>query len=192
MDRDTLARVLDKIQVQSQRCVNIVEHTRDVVRDTQLHKERVDIAELLQEVLALLELNLQQRAVTMHLDIAEDLPEFSLCRSAIQQVLINLALNSLNALGQTPTANALIRIQAWQDHDRGSLSLRVSDNGPGIPIALRAKLFDSFSRPSHEGLGLGLAICRRLVDAHQGEIVLEETLQGSSIVLRIPQTTSYP
>jgi len=118
---------------------------------------------------------------------------------ALQQVLLNLILNALSVLHGKPGE---LRIEATQQPD-GATRIRVSDNGPGIPAEIASTLFDPFvttrgtgRKPSptgHGGSGLGLAVCRRLIENSGGTIVLEPTTegrQGASFLISLPTVVS--
>ena len=119
---------------------------------------------------------------------------------ALQQVLLNLILNALSVLHGKPGE---LRIEATQQPD-GTTRIRVSDNGPGIPEEISATLFDPFvtTRPNgktsptgHGGSGLGLAVCRRLIENSGGTIVLEPTTpeqQGASFLISLPTVVPVP
>ncbi len=118
---------------------------------------------------------------------------------ALQQVLLNLILNALSVLHGKPGE---LRIEATQQPD-GATRIRVTDNGPGIPEEIAATLFDPFvtmrnNKPSptgHGGSGLGLAVCRRLIENSGGTIVLEPTTeerQGASFLISLPTVASVP
>ncbi len=119
---------------------------------------------------------------------------------ALQQVLLNLILNALSVLHGKPGE---LRIEATQQPD-GATRIRVSDNGPGIPAEIASTLFDPFvttrgtGKPSptgHGGSGLGLAVCRRLIENSGGTIVLEPTTearQGASFLISLPTAVSAP
>jgi len=120
---------------------------------------------------------------------------------ALQQVLMNLILNALSVLHGKPGE---LRIEATQQAD-GTTRLRVSDNGPGVPEQIAATLFDPFvttrgtgNKPSptgHGGSGLGLAVCRRLIEKSGGTIVLEQTTedrQGASFLISLPTAVFVP
>ncbi len=118
---------------------------------------------------------------------------------ALQQVILNLILNALRVLHGKPGE---LRIMATQQPD-GATRIQVSDNGPGIPKEIAATLFDPFvtmhnGKPSptgHGGNGLGLAVCRRLIENSGGTIVLEPTTperQGASFLISLPTVVSVP
>jgi len=119
---------------------------------------------------------------------------------ALQQVLLNLILNSVSALGGKPGE---LRIHAEERPD-GTTLIRVRDTGPGIPGEIESTLFEPFvttrkagkqSSPAHGGSGLGLAVCRRLIENHGGSIMLEqptETGQGASFAISLKTIASAP
>jgi PAS domain S-box-containing protein len=121
--------------------------------------------------------------VTVAQDLAEGLPTVNMDIAQMERVLTNLILNALQALpaGGTLSLGAQLK--------EGSLSLWVADNGPGIPEALRAKIFEPFFTTKSTGSGLGLWICKSIVEQHGGRIDAETLPQGSRFVVQLPLKT---
>jgi signal transduction histidine kinase len=95
----------------------------------------------------------------------------------IHQVLVNLLLNALDALGR----GGNVRVELAQAAGGGAVEVRVRDTGPGIAPGIRARLFEPFVSTKESGLGLGLSICKRLVEAHGGAVGTEDAPAGGAV-----------
>jgi signal transduction histidine kinase len=129
------------------------------------------------------------KEVELALDVHPDLPEVALSRERLVQVVLNLVLNAADAVG----AGGHVRIAA----ERGGLGVRLSveDDGPGIDPNVRNRLFEPFvtTKEVGKGTGLGLAVCRGLVESIGGSIVLDETVtRGARFVVELPAARSAP
>lgn len=110
--------------------------------------------------------------------------------AALERLFINLLANALRAVIDTPepTLSVRARVVAGPVPDAGWVTVRVRDNGPGVPDAVRGRIFEPFfTTRGHDGLGLGLAICREIVTAHGGTVTLADTeTRGAEFVVRLP------
>ena len=103
----------------------------------------------------------------------------------IQQILVNLVKNSLDAIGEVGQADGRIEIRVLSEGS--DVQVAVTDNGPGVPSALRPRLFDSFFTTKPKGVGLGLSICKSIAAAHGGSLRHEQPGEGGSrFVLTLP------
>jgi two-component system sensor kinase FixL len=136
----------------------------------------VDVHELLEETVLLT----QAEAVAGHVAIEVDAPEGGLVltgdRTQLQQVLLNLVRNAIDAVSHTPEPTVRIIVRALPE----AVEFRVWDNGPGLPEDIRERLFEPLRSSKREGLGLGLAICWAIVEAHGGRILVHESVPGST------------
>jgi two-component system sensor kinase FixL len=136
----------------------------------------VDVHELLEETVLLT----QAEAVAGHVAIEVDAPEGGLAltgdRTQLQQVLLNLVRNAIDAVSHTPEPTVRIIVRALPE----AVEFRVWDNGPGLPEDIRERLFEPLRSSKREGLGLGLAICWAIVEAHGGRILVHESVPGST------------
>jgi two-component system sensor histidine kinase DctS len=97
----------------------------------------------------------------------------------LEQVLLNLVLNALQAMQDTPVPQRIVEIDtAWAD---GLVTLSVADRGPGIDAKAAAQLFTSFFTTKPDGLGLGLSICRTIVEGHRGRLVFDNRPGGGAV-----------
>ncbi len=140
-----------------------------------------DLAETVEVVAALLKPQKPMQKIELELDIEQNLPAVGIARERLQQVLLNLLLNAADA------AKSKIRVSASR-HDEGAL-VRIEDDGPGVETNVAKTLFDPFvtTKEVGKGTGLGLAVCRGLVEAAGGSIRLTDgKLPGACFELRLP------
>jgi len=164
---DELA-ALDKAVQQVTYASQIIGRVREYTQSRQPKTEPLDLVELVHQSLGLLDWDLQREAVQLHLRLP--LAPVTVQGDAVmlQQVLINLLRNALDALRLDRPAEPLIEVELQADGPRAEL--RVADNGPGITPQTEARLFLPFSSTKPNGMGLGLSICRSLIEMHQGRL----------------------
>jgi len=162
--RDSLSRIGE----QSMRAGDIVRRMRTFARRGQAHREPIPAGQLVHEVLALLDHDLRLGAVETVLLLRDDLPPVLVDRIEIQQILVNLIRNAIEAMtGPAATRRRLtIRTEPAGDYVRVS----VSDTGGGVDPAVLAHLFHPFQTTKAAGLGLGLSICQSLIEANSGRV----------------------
>ena len=114
-------------------------------------------------------------------------------RLKIEQVIINLAKNAIDALEEAGTAAPLIRFEISRHSEDHSLELRIIDNGPGVPESVKANLFRPFTttKKAGHGTGLGLSISQKIIESHKGTLLLEERETGTCFCLRLPPIEGY-
>jgi signal transduction histidine kinase len=126
------------------------------------------------------------------MSLAPDLPAIEGDPTQIQQVLINLVGNAFDALGETPASRRIVEITTTSNGD-GTISVAVRDHGRGIAETARERLFEQFFTTKKEGLGMGLAIVRSIVEAHGGTISAENAQAGGArFRFRLPITEEMP
>ncbi len=174
-----LLEALGDIRTQAQRAADIVGRIRGFVRLQTSGFEECTVNAVVANVLALLRPEIRQQQARVHTQLGEHVPGIQADRLLLEQVLLNLLLNALQAMqGQTPASKQVQVETGLQD---GMVFIRVSDNGPGIAAAAQAQLFEPFFTTKPEGLGLGLNICRTTVEAHRGRLVAGNGPQGGAV-----------
>jgi len=175
------ARFVDLMQGEVKRLNGIVEESLSLARPISLKPEPVRVGELLQEVAALLQADADARGVRLSLAVPRDLPAARLDRDSVRQVVLNLILNGLEAMPGGGTLS--VSASALRD----SLILTVEDTGDGIPADLLPRIFEPYVTTKTRGMGLGLPIARRIVEAHGGRIeVGTEPGHGSRFTIALP------
>ncbi len=128
--------------------------------------EPVDVGKGLTDTLSVLAAKAREKAATLQVDVATDLPRVNAVGGELNQVWANLVDNALDAVGEGG------RVTVTAEHDGEAVVVRVVDDGPGIPPEVKGRIFDAFftTKPVGAGTGLGLDIAQRLVDRHEGSI----------------------
>ena len=165
---DDLADCLDGIRAQAQRAREIIDRVREMTRRRSTVFAPVAVNDVVRNVMTLVypELHRHQASVSTVLD--DSLPPVHGDRILLEQVLVNLLLNAMQALDAVPPVQR--RIEVATARDDGRVRLSVTDHGPGVPAAAAERLFESFNTTRPQGLGLGLSICRTIVESHGGRI----------------------
>jgi signal transduction histidine kinase len=142
-----------------------------------------DVREAVDDVLSLVRPQKALREVDLRADLAPDLPPVTLSHQQIVQVVLNLVLNAVDA---APRGQVTVRAARTADQ---RVRIEVEDDGPGIAAEVRGRLFEPFvtTKPVGEGTGLGLAVCRGLVEAVGGTIALEPSPRGALFVVELPE-----
>jgi signal transduction histidine kinase len=172
----------------------VVRRMRDFLRRGRPHVSTIEVREMLQDALNLLRLDASARHVGVELDVPDDLPPVHGDRVQLQQVVLNLARNAMEATAESGRADGHIRLFAHRAVRPNEIEIGVADNGPGIDASLAGRLFEPLTTSKEEGLGLGLSICASIVEAHGGRIWLQSHEAGAtefrfSLPLRQPEPT---
>lgn len=166
-----LRQCLQEISNQSLRAGEIVRRMRSFATRSPSQLAAVDLNDLIHEVLSLLAHDLRRGDTNLTLDLEKPLPKALGDAIQIQQVLVNLIRNALDAMAETASDKRSLSIHSQQD--AAGIRVSVSDTGSGISPAIAAKLFQPFQSTKPTGLGLGLAICRTLLESQGGFIAAE-------------------
>lgn len=169
---------LEAIAGQSLRAGQIVRHMRDFVRRGPSRRAPADLHHLIGEVLSLLQADLRRQHVEIELRQDPNLPRVVVNSIQIQQVLVNLIRNAIDSLSHQPPNSR--RITLWTRLIDQSVAVRITDTGPGIAPSVAVSLFQPFKTTKPDGLGLGLAICRTLIESHGGSIGVASTSPGGA------------
>lgn len=148
----------------------------------------LDLKTPLEETLALLRGQLEQRQISLRLDIDEDLPLVAGNSSQLKQLLLNLCVNAIEASEQR--GKLYIRVHTRQTLSGGTVAVEITDAGPGIPEDLLSSIFEPFVTTKPQGSGLGLSICRRIAHAHRATIHAQNNPSGAGVTFTVEFPTS--
>jgi PAS domain S-box-containing protein len=160
---------LDDISRDGIRAGEIIHRIRALVEKVPPRKDRLDMNEAILEVVSLTRHEMVKNAVLLRTDLASGLPSVHGDRIQLQQVVLNLILNAVEAMGTQPDGTRELLIATGKDGAKG-VSVAVRDSGPGLGPRDLEHLFDAFYSTKPGGMGMGLAICRSIIDAHGGRI----------------------
>ena len=176
-DRE-LREVLDAIVRDDKRAASVVENVRALLRREEPKRSIFPLDEACSEVLVLFKAELEANRVRLQ-SALEPRCSVRAVRTQIQQLVLNLVANALHALRERPDGERALALELVRiGEDRAEI--RVSDSGIGIAAEHRARIFDPFFTTRSDGLGMGLAICHWIVEAHGGEIVAEPNDEGGT------------
>jgi signal transduction histidine kinase len=183
-DSPNLAEVRDALHdivSEDKRAGDVVHRLRGLLKKGEARSELVDVNEVVDSATALLRGELINRRVTVETDLAASRPTFFGDSVQLQQVLLNLVINAMDAMASTPETQRRVRIRT-QETNAGTVEILVKDNGTGIKQTDRKQLFVPFYTTKDRGLGLGLTICSAIVRKHGGTINLRNDETGGAVV----------
>ena len=172
-DLSELREILVDIRDDSRRAVDVIDRVRALAGSRPLRRHPLDINEVAGDVVRIVGSEARRRGVTLRTELGTGLPAIAADRVCLQQVLVNLMINAMDAMEQIDAGERQVVVRTRRTADE-AVELAVSDVGHGIPADRLARLFDAFFTTKKEGLGLGLAIVRSIVEAHDGQIWAED------------------
>jgi len=176
---DELRKILADIRNDDVRAGEIIHHIRLLMRKRALKRGSLDVNELSAEVVRLMETEVQRRNVSLNTEFTAAPATIFGDRVHLQQVLMNLILNGMEAMADMPAAERRLYVRTASNGQR-RVEISVTDSGRGIPPEKLPRLFDSFFTTKENGMGLGLAIARSIIDAHHGRIFAENNSDGGA------------
>lgn len=187
-DPTEILTIMDDIIRDDKRAGEVIRNLREMLAGSPACRELCCLNELVSETIEFLRHDLTEGGVQCQLELAPSLPHIKIARVEIQQILINLVSNATRAMNDSAPENRKIVIETRASGP--TVELRVRDTGCGIPPGHLDRIFEPFHSTRQDGLGIGLAICRRIAQAHEGKIVAGNTTAGGAeFVLSLPDRT---
>ena len=179
-------QILTQIADDSRRAGTIVHRIRAMFKKTLPRKDRFDINEAILDVIALTQSEVLRHGVSLRTQLAEELPPIAGERIQLQQVLMNLILNAVEAMTALDRGARELQIST-STHPAGSVLVVIRDSGPGLDPTSVDRVFQPFYTTKSDGMGMGLAICRSIVEAHGGRLwATSNEPQGATFQFAIP------
>lgn len=185
---EMLTSALDDIIQQSKRASEIVRRVRAFINPQRANYEQLNINDVISHAVSMLQAELQRNSTTVQMTLAPALPRVRGDKVLLEQVVVNLIQNAIHAQLEKPALTRQIEIQTILHDD--TVQIAITDHGTGIPADKIDNLFTPFYTTKTEGLGLGLNICRTIIEAHAGHISVSNRQAGGAIftiTLPIPQ-----
>lgn len=182
-DAAIVAETAEKAVKQADRAAEIVRRLRALVRLDRSNRTACRVDQIVRETIDLCRPDLERQAVNVRLAISPDLPPVMVDARQIEQVLVNLVRNSLDAVDEVGQGTVSIEVALA---DMNFIEVRVLDSGPGFPPEVAADPFLHFFSTKTEGLGIGLSLCRSLIEAHGGRIWLGVNSPGAVVHFTLP------
>ena len=182
LDIEMLKGALEKAGAQAQRAGHIIRSVHTFVKRRDPSREKVDLAQLIDNVVPLVELQANPSFVAIETEVEEDLPPVLADPVMVEQVLLNLTRNAIEAMQDVELARRQLRVRAAREPGSPSLiSVSVSDRGHGIAPEVGERLFSPFFSTKAEGMGIGLNICRTAIEFHGGTLSFADNPGGGTV-----------
>jgi len=176
----SLIPVMEKITAQAERAGKIVRRVREFVKQSEPVRKEADIGDIIDAALAIAEIEARRLGSTINVHLAATLPPVHVDPILIEQVLLNLIKNGMEAMQQLPQAERELEVSVQRQHSK-RVEVAIVDRGHGVPDALKSQLFDAFFTTKSDGMGMGLNICRSIIEFHQGQLSVEDHPLGGTI-----------
>jgi PAS domain S-box-containing protein len=177
IDEEELLGALEKTARQASRAGQIIQRIRSFVKRSEPNRAVVSVATLVAEALELAEIELRRRNVRLAQYVAPHIPDLLVDPILIEQVLLNLLKNAVESIdaAQRPTAQRLVKLRVAPKlmEDKSVIEFMVSDSGPGISPDVMIRLYEAFYSTKVDGMGIGLSLCRSIVESHMGRMKAE-------------------
>ncbi len=189
---DEIRQILGDIRRDDQRASEVIQHLRALLRKRELEIHPLDLNDLITEVLRLASADGQRRRVHFVREFSANLPLVPGDRVHLQQVILNLLLNAMDAMADTPIPRRRVTLRT-SPAAGGGVTVAVIDTGSGIDPERLSHIFDSFFTTKKEGMGLGLSIARSIIEAHHGSLTVANNADGGAIFsFTLPVATGKP
>ncbi|MEX3582336.1 MAG: oxygen sensor histidine kinase FixL [Burkholderia sp.] len=179
---ETLLPALEKTAQQALRAGMIVKRIREFVKRSEPKRQAARVADIVADAVGLAEIEARKRRIRIVTEIRTRMPIIYVDSVLIEQVLMNLMRNAADAMGEVknPNADSLIRVVA--DIEAGFVDIRVIDQGPGVDEASAERLFEPFYSTKSDGMGMGLNICRSIIESHRGRLWVVNNIEAAGRV----------
>jgi signal transduction histidine kinase len=174
---DEVVPALEKAAGQAQRAGNIIRRIREFVKRSEPRRRPTPVHRIVEDTIGFAEIEAAKRGIAIRTRVPADMPPLDVDPILVEQLLLNLLKNAIEAM--EGAAEQVIDLVIRRADDMAEFS--VIDRGPGIPEAQRPNLFQPFYSTKSEGMGMGLNICRSIVEFHHGRLTVEGNPEGGSI-----------
>jgi C4-dicarboxylate-specific signal transduction histidine kinase len=183
--RDIVADIIDE----DTRAADVIDRLRKLLRKSESRSEPIDLNDLVVSSLRLLHSEIVRRRANVETALTANLPAISGDPVQLQQVLLNLLINAMDAVMAKSPDRRMIRVSTHANREHAEI--HVVDFGHGIAAGLERRVFEPFFTTKENGLGLGLSICSTIANTHRGALAIENNAQGgATAILSLPRNAS--
>jgi signal transduction histidine kinase len=172
-----LLPALEKTAGQAQRAGNIIRRIREFVKRAEPRRRPTPISRIIEDAIGFAEIEAAKKKIAIRTRVPTDLPPLDVDPILVEQLLLNLLKNAIDATDNAAVRRIDVVVRRLDD----MAEFAVIDRGCGVPVEHRASLFQPFFSTKPDGMGMGLNICRSIVEFHQGRLQLEENPEGGTI-----------
>jgi signal transduction histidine kinase len=182
-----LIAALEKTARQAQRAGQTIHRIREFVRRSEPRRQPAMAHDIVDDAVELAGIELRRRNVQIHTYVAQRLPQIIVDPILIEQVLLNLLKNAAEAIdnAKLPPSRRHIELRVVPRHmpdEGGVIEFSISDTGPGLKDEVIGRLYEAFFSTKSDGLGIGLSLCRSIIESHRGRIRAENLYNGSTVI----------
>jgi C4-dicarboxylate-specific signal transduction histidine kinase len=189
---DTMGEILSDIESEGVQAAQIIDRHRTMLRGHQLDTKPIDLHDVIHKSLALFTHDMRTRQIEATMNLSSSPCIINGDQVLLQQVLVNLVMNAMDAMAETPPERRRVTIRT--EVRAAGVEVSVSDNGTGLPTQINGTLFAPFVTTKAHGLGIGLTITQSIVDAHRGTIDARNNPEGGAtftVILRHSETGNF-
>lgn len=183
IDKETFSRLMLEVKNEIRRLNDLISNFLNYGKPIRLHLKEIDLKLIINEITALAEQKIQMEKINVEIDIPEDIPMVMIDKDQMKICFINIILNSIQAM---PKGGSLT-IKARPNSNDANLDIIFTDTGAGIDIQDMDKIFDPYFTTKDVGIGLGLALTKKIINEHKGEIfIFSRPGVGTNVTIRLP------
>jgi C4-dicarboxylate-specific signal transduction histidine kinase len=185
--KDDLVAALLKTARQAERAGQIIHRIRSFVKRSEPQRQQAEARQIVDDAVELAGIELRRRNVAIHTYVAQRLPALQVDPILIEQVLLNLLKNAAEAIDSAtlPSSRRHIELRVVPRHtpeEGGVIEFSVTDMGPGIQEEMIGRLYEAFFSTKADGLGIGLSLCRTIIESHRGRMKAQNLYNGTQVV----------
>lgn len=177
--QNDIINAMQDIDAQAKRADSVLKRVREFARRREIRLDNMDVNELVREVTHLIEIEARWHGVELQIMMSDPLPKISADRILIEQVILNLVRNAIEAMNSTPDGKRKLCIRTINKGT--SIVVSVMDTGPGLHGVNKASVFEPFVTTKTNGVGMGLSICASIIDSHGGSMWTESNPEGGAV-----------
>ena len=182
-----MKEIMDDIAGEARRASEVIRHMRNFLRKGEVRFQLLDVNDTIREALALEYSDLLAKGISVHLDLEPDVPFIHADHVQVQQILLNLIANARDAMTDKSASDRVLTVASTHG-EGGGVEILISDLGDGIPAEKRGDVFQPFFSTKSQGLGMGLAICRTIVNTHNGQLwITDRVPHGTTFHVLLPR-----